>query len=327
MLTPDLRPINGVAQTLAGDLIVSTQEGALFKLTGTSPATYKFVDFFPASNAVGTEAMVSMGNDIVYMRQGGSIDTLVATQNYGDVAADDLSRWISKTVAGLTESITVYDQNTQRVLFFVSGKVLVLFKDILYGGALVGEKGERARVSPWSVYRTLDSGTFNTAAAKYMRRPGSSLYSVYFGSSDGRIFDLNGSGLAGDAGSSAIQLIRKSRLITEADGINLMRHVPRGRVQYQRLNQVAFNIEMDWADEYVASTASLILKGSPAGNTGAFYGGAYYYGGTTYYSQGFSFLNKISHQNFSFVGRGPGCYVTCSSLTPLQYQVDNVELL
>lgn len=327
ILSPDLRPINGVAKTISGDLIISTVGGALFRLVGTSATTYKFVDFYPASNAVGTEAMVSMGNDVIYMRQGGNIDALQATQNYGDVAADDLSRWINSTVSGLTEAIAVYDQVNQKVLFFVTGKVLVLFKDILFGGALMGEKGERAKASPWSVYKTLDAGAFNTAAAKYMRRPGTTSYSVYFGSSDGRIFDLNGSGSNGDAGSAAIQVVRKSRLITEADSINFMRHITRGNIQYQRTNEVSFNIELDWADEYTTSAASLILKGSPVANTGAYYGGAFYYGALSFYSQGFSFLDKISHQNFSVVGRGPGCYVTCSSLSPKSYQVDRLELL
>lgn len=327
ILTPDLKPINGVAKTLAGDLIISTIEGSLFKLSGTSASTYKFDNFYPGSNAVGAESMASMGNDIVYMKRGGGIDSLIATQNYGDVAADDLSRWIPDTVNGLTDCISVYDQTNQRVFFFISNKVLVLFKDLLYGGALVGEKGERARLSPWSVYKTLDSAGFNTSAAKFMRMPGTTDYTVYFGDSAGRIFDLNGTGVNGDAGSSNIQLIRKTRLITQDDGINFMRHITRGAVQYRRINEVSFSVELDWADEYVASTASVTLKGPPASDTGAYWGGAVYWGGAFYWNQGFAFSDKISNQNFSTVGRGPGCFVTCSSLTSKTYQVDSVELL
>lgn len=327
ILTPDLRPVNGVAKTLSGDLIISTTEGSLFKLSGTSASTYKFENFYPASNAVGTEAMVSMGNDIIYMRRGGNIDSLVATQNYGDVAADDISRWIATTVKGLTDALAVYDQANQKVLFFVAGKVLVLFKDILYGGIVIGEKGERSRASPWSVYRTLDSAGFDTAAAKYMRIPGTTDSTVYFGDNAGRIFDLNGVGLNGDAGSSEIQVIRKTRLITESDGINLQRRITRGAVQYRRINEVSFNIELDWADDYMASSATVLLKGPPAGDAGAYYGGSVYYGGAFYYGQGFAFSDKISHQNFSTVGRGPGAFITCSSLSSKKYQVDEIELL
>lgn len=327
MLTPDLRAINGVAKTLAGDLIISTEEGGLFKLSGTDADTYKFDNFYPGSNAIGSESIVSIGNDIVYMKRGGGIDSLVATQNYGDVAADDLSRWIPTTVSGLTDCISIYDQKDQKVLFFVSNKVLVLFKDILYGGALVGQKGERARLSPWSVYKTLESSGFNTSAAKYMRMPGTADYTVYFGDSTGRIFDFNGTGVSGDAGSSEIQLVRKSRLVTQDDGINFIRHITRGTVQYRRLNEVSFNVGLDWADEYVESIASLTLKGPPAGDTGAYWGGEVYWGGSFYWNQGFEFADKISNQNFSTVGRGPGCFITCSSLTSKTYQVDTVEII
>jgi hypothetical protein len=327
ILTPDLRPINGVAKTLAGDLIISTTEGSLFKLSGSSASTYRFDNFYPGSNAVGVEAMVSMGNDVIYMRRGGNIESLVATQSYGDVAADDLSRWISTTVSGLTEAIAVYDQSNQKVLFFVSSKVLVLFKDILYGGSIVGEKGERAKASPWSIYSTLDTAGFNTSAAQYMRMPGTTAYSVYFGDSAGRIFDLNGTGTNGDAGSSDIQVIRKARLIQESDGINFQRHITRGNVQYRRINEVSFNVELDWADEYTSNTATVLLKGPPPGDSGAFFGGSVYFGGAFYFNQGFAFADKISHQNFSFVGRGPGVFITCSSLSSKKYQVDSLELL
>lgn len=323
MLTPDLRPINGVSKTLAGDLIISTFEGSLFKLSGTGPSTYKWDNFYPGSQAIGDESIASIGNDVVYMRKGGNIESLVATQNYGDVASDDLSRWIPDTVSNLTSALTVYDQKNQKVLFFVSNKVLVLFKDILYSGALVGESGERAKLSPWSVYKTLDSAAFNTSAAKFMRRPGTSEYTVYFGASDGRIFDFNGSGVNGDAGSSDIEVVRKTGFIPNSK----LGHIARGSVQYRRINEVSFNVELDWADEYAISTATVSLKGPPAGDTGVYYSGSVYYSGAFYYAQGFSFSDKISHQNFSTVGKGPGFFVTMSSLDTKSYQVDNVELM
>jgi hypothetical protein len=327
MLSPDLKPVNGVAKTLAGDLIISTKEGSLFKLSGTSASNYKWDNFYPSSNAVGDEAITSTGNDVMYQRQGGNIESLVATQAYGDVAADDLSRWIPNTVADVAESIAVYDQKNQKVLFFISGKVLAFFKDIFYGGAVVGDTGQKAKLSPWSVYKTTHSSNFNTSAAKYMKRPGTSVFSVYFGGPSGQIYDLNGTGTSGDSGSESIQLVRKSRFIDKKDGIDFLRHVTRGNVQYRRTNEVSFNVDLDWGDEYNNSTASVTLKGPPASDTAIGYGGSAYYSGTYYYSQGFTFANKISHQNFSAVGRGPGCFMTCSTLTTKTYQVDHVEIL
>lgn len=325
MLTPDLRPINGAALSVAGDLIVSTTEGRLFKLTGSTATDYKWIDFYPGSQAVGNESIASIGNDIVYMRKGGNIDSIVATDTYGDVSADDLSRWIPDTVRNLADSITVYDQQNQKVFFFVANKVLVLFKDILIGGALADDKGQGGKFSPWSVYRTGDPANFTTAAAKYMRRPGTTQTSVYFGANDGRIFDLNGEGLSGDAGSYAIQTVRKTRMIEQSE-VDFLRSVTRGSVQYRRLNEVGLNIELDFADEYATSTASLTLKGPPSQTGNVYFGGAIYFGGLHYFGQGFAFADKISHQNFSFTGTGLGASVTISLLTTKQYQIDNIEL-
>lgn len=326
MLTPDLRPINGVVKNIAGDLIISTTYGSLFKLSGTGPSTYKWDNFYPGSESAGDESLASIGNDVVYMKRGGNIESLIATQNYGDVASDDLSRWIPDSVNGLESSLTVYDQNNQKVFFFVTSKVLVLFKDILYSGAIIDDAGSRAKLSPWSVYKTLDSASFNTSAAKYMRMPGTKTYTVYFGASDGRIFDINGTGINGDAGSSEIELARKTRLIETKDGLKFG-HITRGSVQYRRINEVSFSIELDWADEYMTSTSSVTLKGPPPGDAGVYFGGSVYYGGAFYFNQGFSFSDKISHQNFSSVGKGPGVFVTFTTLTDKEYQVDNVELM
>lgn len=170
MLTPDLKPINGVA-LFHNQLIISTQEGRLYKLSGSSAKDFAWDDFYAGSAAIGTESMANAGNDVIFMRRGGNIESLVATQQFGDVATDDLSRWIPNTIKDLTGALTVYDQSLQKVLFFVTGKVLVLFKDILLEG----------RVSPWSVYRTQHSSGFNTNAARYMRKPGDTAYTVYWG--------------------------------------------------------------------------------------------------------------------------------------------------
>jgi len=325
MLTPDLRPINGAIKTVAGDLVISTTEGSLFKLSGTSATNYKWDNFYPSSNAVGTESMVSTGNDVMYMRKGGNIESLLATQKYGDVESDDISRWIFSTVSGLTAAKAVYDNRKQKVYFFVMNKVLVLFKDLLYGGVLAGETGEKKQLSPWSVYRTLHSTNFSTSAAKFMRAPGTTTMNVYFGGSGGQIFNMNGTG-SGDGGSSNIQVLRKTRFLDKRDGIDFLRHITRGNVQYRRLRAISLSIELDWGDEYNTSTASITLKGVPSSDIGAYYGGSAYYGGAFYYNAGFTFANKISHQNFSMVGRGPGCTMTLSTLDSVDYQVDNIEI-
>ena len=116
--------------------------------------------------------MANVGNDVMYMRKGGNVESLIATDTFGDVGVDDLSRWIPSTVEDLSGAMTIYDQSGQKVYFFVSNKVLVLFKDLLPSGR-----------SPWSIYKTTLDNAFNASSALYMRRPGESTYSVYWGDS------------------------------------------------------------------------------------------------------------------------------------------------
>lgn len=325
MLTPDLRPINGVSKTLAGDLIISTVGGALFKLTGTGPSDFKWIDFYPMSQCIGDESITSIGNDIAYMRKGGGIESLISTQNYGDVASDDLSRWIPLSVKDLQDCITCYDQVNQKVLFFVQDKVLVLFKDILYSGAVVNDRGERAKVSPWSAYTTSLTDNFNTSVVKYMRVPGGSRYTVYFGGSTGQIYDLNGTGYA-DGGVDDISVVRKVRLLDGKDGIKV-NHITRGKVQYRRKSEVSLNIALDWTGSYAQASVDVTLKGQSVSQPTNFYGGSSYYGGSYYYGQSFEFLDKISSQNFSAVGRGDGVFATLSLNEQELYQIDFVELM
>jgi hypothetical protein len=327
MLTPDLKPINGVALTLSGDLVISTERGRIFKLSGSSPDDYKWVDFYANSNAVGSESMTSSGNDIFYMRQGSAIESLSATQNYGDVAADDVSRWIPDTVANLTGGIAVYDQKNQKVLWFVTGKVLALYKDLLYGGCVIDEAGQKAKLSPWSVYKTSHSSNFETSCARYMRRQGDTDYSVFFGDSEGRIYDLNGTGSGGDGGTTDIGVVRKTRFLGEEAGLNYHRRIPKARIRYQRTKQCSISISLDWGDEYNTSTSSVNLDGSTVADTAAYFGGDFYFGDDIYFNVSQGEAGFKSHINTSMVGRGSVVTKTVSSTNKIRYHVDHIELL
>lgn len=328
LLSPDLKPINwmGVFQDV---LLISTEQGRLFQLSGSSPSDYKFIDFYVGSAATGTESAANIGNDVIYMKAGGGIDLLSSTQKFGDVSADDLSRWIPTTAMNQPSGgIVIYDQVRQKVFFFVTGKVLVLFKD------LIG-----AELSPWSVYTTQQSFNFATSAASYIKRPGTQAYSVYFGDSVGRIFDLNGSGSSGDAGASDIQVYRKTRYILNGEGadkfgrnaLDLKHKVLEGIVTYRRVSAACgLTIGFDWGEEYNVSESTMTLKGAPAASAGNYYGGTIYYSGTTsvaaYYSLGNLFARKISSQTFSPTGKGPGCFVYASLNTSTSFQIDSIEI-
>src|SRR5688572_4269530 len=294
LLSPDLRPINGM-KLFQDQLIFSTEGGRLFKLTGTSPTDFALEDFYAGSAATGDESMENIGNDVIFMKSGGNIDLLSATEKFGDVSADDVSRWIPDTVENLTGSITVYDQIRQKVFFFVSGKILVLFKDLI-GGEL----------SPWSVYKTQEAFAFNTNAAAYIKRPGTQQYSVFFGDEVGRIFDLNGSVGGGDAGTEDVVVLRKTRFIQNGEGgdrfgrnaLDFTRKVLSGVVVYRRVSMPCdVSLTFDWGDEYNESTSVVTLKGAPTVDNPAYYSGMHYYSGAgSYYSIGNRFAQKISSQ-------------------------------
>jgi hypothetical protein len=325
MLTPDLKPINGVA-LFHGDLVISTLGGRTYKLTGTNSTNYAWVDFYAKSNAIGYESMVNIGNDVAYMREGGNIEALTGIQQYGDVSADDLSRWIPDTVRNLTGAIAVYDQTNQKVYFFVSGKILVFYKDIFYGGAMVTPEGERMKLSPWSVYRSqLGGGSLSVSAAKYMRYPSTTTYTVIFGDDSGRLLDINGSGSSGDGGSDDVTLVRKTRYIDERYGQKFNR-VTKGTVEYRRTTECDITLTHEWGDEYNTSDCTLTLKGPPTTSSSGYWGGSSYWAGSFYWSEAFSFSDNVSHQNYSPVGRGSGMTLTISSENSVQYIVDSVIL-
>lgn len=317
LLTPDLKPING-AWLFHDQLVISTENGRLFRLTGTSSFDFAFKDFYAGSAALGKEAGANVGNDVMFMRKGGNIEGLKATVAFGDVATDDLSRWIPVTVKDLTSAIVVYDQTNQKVFFFVPGKVLVMFKDILNEG----------QVSPWSIYRTKHANNFNTSAAKYMYAPGTTSYSVYFGDSAGRIFDLNGGGANGDGGTSSVELRRKTRLIndTVVTPWPWVSKTPEGRIFYRRVGECEVTLSLDWSDEYNVSSSTIRLKGPTVADTTPYFGGTSYFGGAIYFNQGFSFADRESSRGFSPTGKGPGFYAEVSSDTIKRYEIDRIRL-
>ena len=323
MLTPDLKPINGVA-VFHGDLVISTKGGRIFKLTGTNSTNYAWTDFYAKSNAVGNESVVNMGNDVAYMREGGNIEALSGTQNYGDVSVDDLSRWIPTTVKDLTGAISIYDQSNQKVLFFVSGKILVFYKDIFYGGVMVNPEGERMKLSPWSVYRSqLGGGSLSVEAAKYMKSPGTNTYTVIFGDDSGRLLDINGTGSGGDGGTDDIILFRKTRFVDERYGQKFNR-ITKGAVEYRRMTECTITLTHEWGDELNTSDCTLTLKGPPTTSSSGYWGGESYWSGSYYWSEAFSFSDSVSKQNYSPVGRGSGVTLTISSENSVQYIVDSV---
>ena len=326
LLSPDLKAING-ATVFQNALVISTDAGQIFVLSGTQGANFIFTPFFTGSSAIGTEAMANVGNDVIYVRKGGNINLLRSTQYFGDVRANDISRWIPTHTKDLTDALIVYEQDYQKVYFFVTDMVLVLFKDILYGQDT--DTAVNAGLSPWSVYKTDHTSSFNTNAAKYMYLPGTTTYTVIWGDNAGHLFDMNGTGASGDAGSYQVNTSRTTRLIDETviNPFPWASEILLGKVQYHRdAAQSTLNLSFSWSDEYNVSTSAITLKGPTTGNTGPCYNRSSYYNDSAYYSQGFQFSDTVSNQHFSPSGKGPGFYLTLGNQGTTQWRIDHLEL-
>lgn len=318
MLTPDLKPINGVA-LFYDTLIISTEKGRLWRLSGTNATNFQWDPFYAGSSAIGTETMANIGDDVVYMKRDGVIESLRSTETFGDTKTDDISRWIVNTVDGLTSCITVYDQSRQKVYFFAgSNKLLVYFKEAALG-----------KLSPWSLYKTNHASSFSTNAAIYMRQPGGSNYYVYWGDSSGRIFKMDGTS-AGDAGSSSIDTYRKSLFFGKFEDkhgnvIDPNKEQIRGRVYYRRVADVDLLMDFEWADDYATNRCTVPLDGPGSGDSASYFGGSGYFGGAFYFNTGFALSQRVSTKGFSPVGRGPGLYISSTVQSTQQFDIMKYE--
>ncbi len=295
LVAPDLKPINGVA-VFQNIIIFSTVDGQLYKISGDDSSNYTVDSFYKGSAAVGDESMANAGNDVYFMKAGGVVESLIATDTYGDTGADDVSRWIPDTVKDLPGAKIVYDQSSQKVYFFTTNLCLVLFKDLLPSGR-----------SPWSVYKTTLTNNFNASSALYLKRPGATTYSTYWGDNAGNIYDMDGTGASGDGGTDEIFSVRKVYYVDPEDSQIDFRAMPlMGRIEYIRIKEVQAVMTFEWGDDLNTPTCTITLKGSPTGDTGNYYGGTNYYGGANYYNEGFTFANRISSRGFSPPGRASG---------------------
>ncbi len=314
MTIPDLKPINGV-EVFYGNLIISTEGGSLWKLTGTDSMDFALVPYYPGSAAIGTETMKSIGDDVVYMKRDGVIESLRSTDTAGDVKTDDLSRFIRNTVRDLTSCITVYDQTRQKVYFFAgSNNLLVLFKEMLTSG-----------LSPWSVYRTDHSSAFSTNAAIYMRKPGASNYFVYFGDSVGNIYQMDGTG-SGDNGNTDVTTYRRSKFFEDIEGLDTNLQRLKGRVYYRRVADVDLIMDFEWGDDYSIARCTVPLDGPPVGDASGYFGGSSYFSGAFYFNSGFFYADRVSTKGFAPAGRGVGFHVELTVTSSQQFDIMNLRI-
>jgi hypothetical protein len=287
LLAPDLRPINGIVEAF-GATLFSSRAGSVYKLLGSSAKDYALDPLYAWSAAVGDEAFTFVGNDIVYGRQG-RIESVVATDQFGDVQADDITVPIADRIMSVNDWIIVYNSRLQRVYFFDKmGAVWVYNKNLA---------SVQAGISPWSKWVTTQASNFQPTAAMRCLDPGDGLEYVFMGDSAGNLYRLEGSGTSGDAGSASVRTEFLSKLFTaqiDAQMFNLT-----GWLKYRAGAAQTVNLSFEFAGEAVFNES--ITLSLPAVGYTTVYGGPAYYGGAFHY--GAPFEGRLTRTKFGPPGR------------------------
>jgi hypothetical protein len=283
---PDLKPINGHVEAF-GSTILSTQKGRLFNLTGSSAKDFAFSDFYPGSEAVGSESISYIGNDIIYGRQG-RIESVSDTNKFGDSESDDLTVPISDSVAGYTDWTIVYNSRLNRAYCFPSGQSEVwVFNTSMRGGKL----------SPWMKWTTSHSLAFKPTFVMSMLDPVDGLEYIFMGDASGNFYRMEGTGSAGDGGSADIAVDYTSKLFSAK--LDAKVYNVEGWIKYRKSNSATVTITIRYAG---ASAFDESLTVSIPAITGRpLFGGGLYFNDGNYF--GTAFNGRLVRQPFIPAGQ------------------------
>lgn len=284
---PDLKPINGLVGAF-GVIAISTKRGRIYQITGEDSQDFAIDPMYPGSYADGDESMVYVGNDIVYGRPG-RIESVIATNTYGDVETNDLSFKIFDTIKTFGGWRLAYSSRHQRIYCHPDGEneLWVYHKPLTETG-----------LSPWMKWTTQHTMNFNPQTMWTMLDPVSGLEHVFCGDSQGNVYRLEGTGVGGDNNDTNIRANRTSKLAS-GPGMAQIYDV-QGEVKFRSGNPQDLDLTMLWQGATVFNTP--ISVNLPQAETGAVYGGAYYYGGENYY--GSAFEGRLVRERFPIAGQG-----------------------
>lgn len=282
IITPDLKPINGLVGAF-GTTVLSSKFGSIFKITGSSAKDFAVEQLYADSAATSDESLLYTGNDIVYGRDG-VIESITATDKFGDVENNDLSRWISDAVRTYSSWTNVYNRRTKRAFFFPGESQVWAYNQAVL------EKG----ISPWFKWTTAHSSAFNPTFVMNMYDPADGLEYIFFGDASGNIYRLEGTGADGDAGSEDINAFRTSALLSFPD--NLISNSVEGYLKYRKQSTVSEIAVTHLLQGETSRDATKTVQ-IPRAAANSYYSGGSYYSNEEYY--GVSGLDKIYRQNVS----------------------------
>lgn len=308
LLTPDLRPINGHVEAF-GTTVLSTEQGQLFNLEGSSAKDFSFRDFYPGSAASGDEAIAYIGNDIIYGRQG-RIESVRDTDRFGDSEANDLTRGISDQIAAYNDWRIIYNSRLNRVYNF-PGDVSEcwVFNTSMLGGD----------VSPWMRWATLHPLSFEPTFAMSMLDPGDGLEYVFMGDASGNIYRLEGTGSGGDGGEYSIKTDWKSKLF--AAPLDAQAYKIEGYIKYRKNVAATVLLTFEYAGE--AAFDEDIEIDMPALGGVSHFGGDVFFGGDFWFGAPFS---RLIRRKFAQVGQASDLQCRVRVTSPRNFSINEIGL-
>lgn len=314
----DFRGINGLTDGF-GIIILSTQNGRLWKLSGTSSKDFQINKLFAGSAAAGTEAIENIGNDVVFGREG-VIESLTGVDSFGDVEADDLSLWIKPEVEDVKNWRIIYDPRSQRVFCFPDGEsfVHVLHKSLL-----------ATDLSPWSKWTTTHTMAFQPTTVFQIKNPVTGLDAVYMGDVSGNIYLIDGSDDQ-DGGTDDLISFRTSSLFKT----DVIRDSRKRTKVTEAMTEVKFSVDYPKTENSHTLNVTILSAGAevfdstktitiPAATGTTFYGGEVYYGGNFHY--GFQFNDRLFRQWFDGEEGGNEFQIKTSITGSSLFRIDEIE--
>lgn len=310
LLTPDLRPINGLVAAF-GTTIISSEKGQIFNLSGASAKDFAFDPFFPGSAASGQESVEYIGNDILYGRQG-RIESVRDTERFGNAENDDLTVGIADQIEDIEGWRLVFNSRLNRVYCFPDeGSEVWVFNTAMRNAnpvaKLRGGQGDAAsqissalsggsRLSPWMRWTTEHEFAFQPTFVMSMLDPLDGLEYVFMGDGDGNLFRLEGSGAEGDAGDTNIDMSWLSKLFSAP--LDAQAYEVQGYIKYRKDVAATVRLTFQYAGEAIFNHSVEITMPAVAGRN--------YYAGGAYYSDGFyygSISGRLSRRGFHVPGQ------------------------
>jgi len=288
LVQPDNYYINGMVQAF-DTVVTSSKLGSLFKLSGSSAKDFSFKSFFPRSGASGDEAVTFVGSDIFYGRQG-RLESVIATDEFGDVENNDLTIPISDKIAAYENWILIYNQRNQRVYCFPENQAeaWIYFKPLA-----------NSKLSPWVKWTSQHATSFQPTAVMSMLDPSDNLEYVFFGDSSGNLYRMEGSGSSGDSGTSNIRTLRASPVLRTQ--LNHISSQVEGWILYRSADEVDISLTILYNGENVFDESLNITL--PITTERKVYNAGSYYSNQIYYSQ--SLNGRLTRENF-YAGSGSG---------------------